>query len=77
MASKEVCDLLESNGIKTEIIGIKSKGDKSLGGNLASSVGQFIHAVDSQLIEGNIDIAVHSVKTCQLILMNKFPIWHI
>ena len=60
--AKKVCDLLESNGIMTEIIGIKSKGDKSLGGNLASSVGQFIHAVDSQLIEGNIDIAVHSSK---------------
>ena len=60
--AKKVCDLLESNGIMTEIIGIKSKGDKSLGGNLASSGGQFIHAVDSQLIEGNIDIAVHSSK---------------
>ena len=60
--AKKVCDLLESNGIMTEIIGIKSKGDKSLGGNLASSVGQFIHAVDSQLVEGNIDIAVHSSK---------------
>ena len=60
--AKKVCELLESNGIMTEIIGIKSKGDKSLGGNLASSVGQFIHAVDSQLIEGNIDIAVHSSK---------------
>ncbi len=60
--ANKVCKLLESNGIMTEIVGIKSKGDKSLGGNLASSVGQFIHAVDSQLIEGNIDIAVHSSK---------------
>ena len=60
--ANKVCQLLESNGITTEIVGIKSKGDKSLGGNLASSVGQFIHAVDSQLIEGNIDIAVHSSK---------------
>ena len=60
--ANKVCQLLESNGILTEIVGIKSKGDKSLGGNLASSVGQFIHAVDSQLIEGNIDIAVHSSK---------------
>ena len=60
--ANKVCKLLESNGIMTEIVGIKSKGDKSFGGNLASSVGQFIHAVDSQLIEGNIDIAVHSSK---------------
>ena len=54
--------MLESNGFETEIVGIKSQGDKSLGGNLASSVGQFIHAVDSQLLEMKIDIAVHSSK---------------
>ncbi len=60
--ANKVCQLLESRGITTEIVGIKSKGDKSLGGNLASSVGQFIHAVDSELIEGNIDLAVHSSK---------------
>ena len=60
--ANKVCQLLESKGITTEIVGIKSKGDKSLGGNLASSVGQFIHAVDSELIEGNIDLAVHSSK---------------
>ena len=60
--ANKVCQLLESRGIRTEIVGIKSKGDKSLGGNLATSVGQFIHAVDSELIEGNIDLAVHSSK---------------
>jgi hydroxymethylbilane synthase len=60
--ANKVCQLLESRGITTEIVGIKSKGDKSLGGNLATSVGQFIHAVDSELIEGNIDLAVHSSK---------------
>ena len=60
--ANKVSQLLESSGFETEIVGIKSKGDKSLGGNLASSVGQFIHAVDSQLIEKNIDIAVHSSK---------------
>ena len=53
--ANKVSQLLESSGFETEIVGIKSKGDKSLGGNLASSVGQFIHAVDSQLIEKNID----------------------
>ena len=60
--ANKVSQLLESNGFETEIVGIKSKGDKSLGGNLASSVGQFIHAVDSQLLEMKIDIAVHSSK---------------
>ena len=60
--ASKVSKILESNGLETEIVGIKSKGDKSLGGNLASSVGQFIHAVDSKLLENAIDIAVHSSK---------------
>lgn len=54
--------LIEQSGLETEIIGITSTGDQSLGGDLASSVGQFIHAVDAELISGTIDIAVHSSK---------------
>jgi len=53
---------LEKNGFTTEIVGISSMGDKSLGGDLSSSVGQFIHAVDAELFSNNIDIAVHSSK---------------
>jgi len=60
--AKKVQQLLESSGFGTEIIGINSKGDNSLGGDLSSSVGQFIHAVDAKLISGEIDIAVHSSK---------------
>ncbi len=60
--ANKVRQILHDNGCKTEIIGISSQGDKSLGGDLASTVGQFIHAVDSELITGNIDIAVHSSK---------------
>ena len=60
--ANKVREMLESNGYSTEIVGISSQGDKSLGGDLASSVGQFIHAVDGQLIKGKIDIAVHSSK---------------
>ena len=54
--------IINNMGIDTEIVGINSSGDKSLGGDLASSVGQFIHAVDAELISGSIDIAVHSSK---------------
>ena len=53
---------LESQGFATQIVGISSQGDQSIGGDLASSVGQFIHAVDSELLNKNIDIAVHSSK---------------
>ena len=58
----KVRQILHDNGCKTEIVGISSQGDKSLGGDLASTVGQFIHAVDNELMAGNIDIAVHSSK---------------
>ena len=60
--ANKVSSHLESNGFTTEIVGITSTGDKSLGGDLASSVGQFIHAVDEELLSQNIDIAVHSAK---------------
>ena len=60
--ANKVKQTLEHNGFETEIIGISSKGDQSLGGDLASSVGQFIHAVDAQLLDNTIDIAVHSSK---------------
>ena len=62
MASKQVSDLLEAEGHQTEIIGINSQGDQSLGGDLSSSVGQFIHSVDAGLISRDVDIAVHSSK---------------
>ena len=49
-----------------------STGDKSLGGDLATSVGQFIHAVDAQLQAGNIDIAVHSTKDVPVTTSEEF-----
>lgn len=60
--ANKVREGLEEKGFDTEIVGISSMGDKSLGGDLSSSVGQFIHAVDSELLNNNIDIAVHSSK---------------
>ena len=60
--ANKVQDMLNSEGLETEIIGIASQGDKSLGGDLSSSVGQFIHSVDSDLISGKVDITVHSSK---------------
>ena len=60
--ANKVKEKLENSGFQTEIVGISSSGDKSLGGDLSSSVGQFIHAVDNELISNNIDLAVHSSK---------------
>ena len=60
--ANKVQSMLEAEGLQTEIIGISSQGDKSLGGDLSSSVGQFIHSVDAGLISEEIDLAVHSSK---------------
>ncbi len=67
-----VLQKLEQSGYSAEIIGITSTGDKSLGGDLARSVGQFIHAVDAQLLAGNIDIAVHSTKDVPVTISKEF-----
>ncbi|MBL6732875.1 MAG: hydroxymethylbilane synthase [Candidatus Poseidoniaceae archaeon] len=68
--ANKVRQILHDNGCKTEIVGISSQGDKSLGGDLASTVGQFIHAVDNELLAGNIDIAVHSSKDVPVEISN-------
>ena len=54
--ANKVSQLLNDNGFDTEIIGISSKGDQSLSGDLASSVGQLIHAIDAKLVDGTDDI---------------------
>ncbi len=60
--ARSVASALNEAGVATEIIQFKSMGDRSLGGNLSSTVGQFIHLIDEQLMNGQVDIAVHSSK---------------
>jgi len=57
-----VKEILDQHGVESEIVEFTSLGDRSLGGNLSSSVGQFIHSIDNELVQGSIDIAVHSSK---------------
>lgn len=60
--ARTVASALNDAGIETEIVQFKSTGDRSLGGNLSATVGQFIHLIDQKLNQGLIDIAVHSSK---------------
>ena len=57
-----VLNALTSAGLVAEIVPLTSQGDRSLGGQLSASVGQFIHSIDDRLLSGEIDIAVHSSK---------------
>jgi len=58
----EVAGKLIDEGTEVEIIGVKSTGDLSLGGNLSANVGQFVKSVDEKLLSGDVDIAIHSSK---------------
>lgn len=58
----KVSQMLLERGYTTEVIGISSTGDQSLSGDLASTVGQFIQAIDAALADGSVDISVHSTK---------------
>lgn len=57
-----VRNALAEQGIEAELVPLTSTGDRSLGGQLSASVGQFIHAIDDRLLTGDVDIAVHSSK---------------
>lgn len=57
-----VRDALAHHGIEATLVPLSSSGDRSLGGQLSSSVGQFIHAIDDALLSGEVDLAVHSSK---------------
>ena len=60
--ANEVMGILSKNGIPSELVHLSSSGDRSLGGNLSSMVGQFVHGIDEMLIEEEVDITVHSAK---------------
>ena len=60
--ANQVRGILSTNGIPSELVHLSSSGDRSLGGNLSSMVGQFVHGIDEMLIEEEVDITVHSAK---------------
>lgn len=55
---------LQQNGDKTIIVGIKTQGDKDQHSELHTlgGTGVFTKAIDQALLEGTIDVGVHSLK---------------
>lgn len=74
--ANHVADLLHQNGIETEIITIDTKGDKIQEVSIAKigSKGVFTQEIEEQLLEGTIDIAVHSAKDMQSELPVEFEL---
>ncbi len=62
--ANHVADLIKPSGYRTEIVPIDTKGDKILDVSIAKigSKGVFTEEIEEKLLEGTIDIAVHSAK---------------
>lgn len=69
-------ELLQKSGLETEIVIIDTKGDQVLDVSIAKigSKGVFTHELEDQLLDGRIDIAVHSAKDMQSNLPEGFEI---
>jgi hydroxymethylbilane synthase len=59
-----VTDLLTSSGIETEIIEVETEGDINRKAPIyeMGGTGVFVSALNKQIVDGKIDIAVHSAK---------------
>ncbi|MBL72398.1 MAG: hydroxymethylbilane synthase [Euryarchaeota archaeon] len=57
-----VIERLRTGGIEAEMVPLSTRGDRSLGGDLSTHVGQFVTGLDARLLNGEIDITVHSSK---------------
>lgn len=69
-------DLLQQAGMKTEIVLIDTKGDQVLDVSIAKigSKGVFTQELEDHLLDGRIDIAVHSAKDLQSRLDEAFEL---
>ena len=62
--AEHVAGLIRAGGFRTEIIPVETKGDKILDVSIAKigSKGVFTEELEAMLLDGSIDIAVHSAK---------------
>lgn len=71
-----VADLLKNYGVESEIVIIDTKGDQVLDVSISKigSKGVFTQELEDQLLDGRIDIAVHSAKDMQSVLDESFEL---
>lgn len=62
--ANHVAELIKASGCRTEIVPIETRGDKILDVSIAKigSKGVFTEEIEEKLLDGSIDIAVHSAK---------------
>ena len=57
-----VIDRLKAGGMDARAVPVETRGDQSLGGDLSTHVGQFVTGLDARLLNGEVDLTVHSSK---------------
>lgn len=57
-----VIQRLRDGGIEAEAVPLSTRGDRSLGGDLSTHVGQFVTGLDAHLFSDDVDLTVHSSK---------------
>ena len=62
--AEHVASLIKPSGYETKIVPIETRGDKILDVSIAKigSKGVFTEEIEEKLLDGSIDIAVHSAK---------------
>jgi hydroxymethylbilane synthase len=71
-----VADLIKPSGYQTEIVPIETKGDKILDVSIAKigSKGVFTEEIEEKLLQGSIDIAVHSAKDLSSVIPDELEL---
>jgi hydroxymethylbilane synthase len=62
--AEHIASLIKPSGYRTEIVPIETRGDKILDVTIAKigSKGVFTEEIEAKLLDGSVDIAVHSAK---------------
>lgn len=74
--ANHVAALIQPSGIRTEIVPIETRGDKILDVSIAKigSKGVFTEEIEEKLLDGSIDIAVHSAKDLSSFIPDELEI---
>lgn len=74
--AQHIAELIKPSGYTTEIIPIETRGDKILDVTIAKigSKGVFTEEIEEKLLDGSIDIAVHSAKDLSSTLADELEI---
>lgn len=74
--AEHVANLIKPSGYRTEIVPMETKGDKILDVSIAKigSKGVFTEEIEAKLLDGSIDIAVHSAKDLSSTLADELEL---